>query len=192
MGIIFTILVVVGGMGYYFLYYDPGHSTEMPNQVTDGEKKEIRYTEDEVNSLLASLLGGENIPVEVEEVSLRFVENKALISAKGKAWGIKFDAKDVEAHFEGTEAVLSGKVKSSILSGDVYSKILVIIENEKLKVDVRVLKVGLPVPKPLKTKIENYLNEALESLDIELPVDELESIRIENGELVVEGVESVS
>ncbi len=190
-GIVIILLIIVGGVGYYFLYYDPGHSMEMPNQITNGEKKEIRFSEDEVNSLLISLLSEENIPAEVESVSLHFIEDEALISAKGKAWGINFDARDVEVHFEGTEAILTGKVKTSILSGNVYSKISVMIENEKLKIDIEVLKVGLPVPKPLKTKIENYLNEALESLDTELPVDGLESIRIENGELIIEGIKSI-
>jgi hypothetical protein len=189
LGIVFAMLIVVGGVSYYFLYYDPGHSVT-PNQITDGEKIEIRYAEDESNSLLTSLLSEEGIPAEIENVSLHFVGEKALISAKGEIWGINFDAESIEVHFEGTEATVNGNVKTSILSGNMNSKILVTVENEKLKVDVKVLRVGLPVPKPLKTKIENYLNEALKSLNLELPVDELERIKIENGELVVKGIKS--
>ncbi len=171
----------------------PVSSTEVepssPVEISQPENT-IILSEEELQSKLDGLRGTANQSgvANIEYIRVKLEQDKMLLSVKGEAGGYKAEAEDLEIRFEGRTVFASGKVTALGLSPTLTAEAEVSCEAGKPSVEVK--KFGLDIGLPLsvlglsKDKISGLINGAIEAAGIEVPV-ELESIRIEDGKLIV-------
>lgn len=123
----------------------------------------------------------------VEYIRVKLEQDRMLVSAEGEAMGHKARTEDLEVSFEGKTVFVSGNVSAFGFSPTLTAEVEINCESGKPSVEVKRFKLGalpLVILGLSKDKISGIINDAIEAVGIEVPVD-LESIRIEDGKLIV-------
>ncbi|GAH01386.1 unnamed protein product, partial [marine sediment metagenome] len=150
--------------------------------------------EEELQSALDRLsdMVNQSDAAEVEYIRVELRQDRMLVSAEGKAMGIPAETEDLKVWFEGRTVFAEGKVTALGFSPTLTAEAEVSCETDEPSVEVKEFKLGalpLSVLGLSEDKISGLINDAIEAAGIEVSVDrvpvELESIRIEDGKLIV-------
>ncbi len=149
----------------------------------------IIFSEEKLQSALdrLSVMVNQSDVARVEYIRVKLEQDKMLLSAKGEAIGNQVETDDLEVRFEGRTVFAEGEVSALGLSLPFTAEAEINYEAGRPSVEVSKFNLGgLPLAflGLSEDKISELINDAIEAAEIEVPVD-LESIRIEDGKLII-------
>jgi len=169
---------------------EPSPPAELPQQeeVSPGENALV-FSEKELQDKMDELIDRANQSgeAEIEYIRVKLEEDRMLVSTKGEALGLSGETENLTVRFEGRTMFASGKVNAFGFNPTLTAEVEIYTEEGKPGVEVKSFKLGALPLKLLgltEAKISEIINSAIESRGVELPAG-LESIRIEDGELIV-------
>ena len=170
---------------------EPPQSTEPlpPAEITPPEGV-LSFSEKELQDRVAGLveMANQSGEVNMEYVSARLKDDKMLISVEGEARGYQVKADDMEVRFEGKTMFATGLVTALGISLTLTTEVEIDIDGGEPSVEMKSFRLGSPLVLRMlnlsNDKIEAIINDAIKSRELNLPMD-LESVRIENGKLIV-------
>lgn len=169
---------------------EPTQPTELPQpaEIPPPENTLI-FSEKELQDKVDGLVDKANQSgkAKIEYIRVKLEQDKMLVSAKGEALGYQGETENLTVRFEERTASISGKVSTFGLSLTLTAEVEIHTEEGKPSVEVKRFELGaLPLTMLglTEAKISGIINDAIESRELKLPVD-LESIRIEDGKLIV-------
>ena len=148
------------------------------------------FTEKELQDKVDEYIAAANQSGEakIEYIRVKLEQDKMLVSAKGEALGYQAATEDLEVRFEGRTVFASGEVSAFQFTPTLTAEVEIKTESGKPSVEVKRFSLGNPLLLRMlglsTAKIATIINDAIESRELQLPVD-LESIRIEDSKLIV-------
>jgi len=150
----------------------------------------IIFSEKELQDMVDELVDRVNQSgkAEIESIRVRLEQDRMLVSIKGEAFDNRVETEDMEIRFEDRTMFASGKASAFGLTTTLTAEVDINSEAGKLSVEVKTFKLGaLPLSMLGLSgdKISATINDLIESRELTLPFD-LESIRIEDGKLIIQ------